>query len=67
MVMRRYETYLRVLKTIFYKLGQEARNCFEHEKINFTFPSCHVIFNVSKKNKRIFENFRGKKIRNLKN
>ena len=42
--VRRYEFYLRVVKTIFYERAQRVEYCFHHEKIKFISSNRRVMF-----------------------
>ena len=42
--VRRYEFYLRVVKTIFYERAQRVKCCFHHEKIKFISSNRRVMF-----------------------
>ena len=44
MAVRRYEFYLRVVKTIFYERAQRVKYCFQHETIKFIFSNHRVMF-----------------------
>ena len=44
MAVRRYEFYLRVVKTIFYERAQRVKYCFHHEKIKFISSNRRVMF-----------------------